>query len=220
MAKDGEKKSIFKRWWFWLIVVIVIIAIAGSGTSGSNSNSSSSTAASNSTDAVQTDNGSSESTGATDNEEDSGNINAEKFAAIEQGMSYEEVVDIIGSEGVEQSTSTVGDITTTIYDWDSDSWGNASVTFQNDKVVNKTQIGVSGQSEAEITMDMYNQIETGMTYDEVVAIIGGEGELQSDTSVAGISSQLYSWPGSSLGSSCSITFNDGKVSSKSQYGLD
>lgn len=191
-----------------VIVIIVLVALIGSCASGAgnksdNSNSSSSTA----------------SQGA-QQDKDSTKIDADKFAKIENGMTYDEVVSIIGSEGSEQSTNEIGGIKTTMYEWESEGWGVATITFQNGKVTNKTQFGVNDQSAAKATMDKYNQVETGMTYDEVVAIMGGDGELSSDTEIAGVSSKLYMWDGEDIASNCSITFSDGKVSSKSQFGLD
>ena len=44
-------------------------------------------------------------------------ITLDEFNTIQNGMSYEEVVEIIGSEGEASSTATVGDITTSIYMW-------------------------------------------------------------------------------------------------------
>lgn len=190
-----------------VIVIIVLVALIGSCASGAgnksdNSNSSSSTA----------------SQGA-QQEKDSTKIDADKFAKIENGMTYDEVVSIIGSEGSEQSTNEIGGVKTTMYEWESDGWGVPTITFQNGKVTNKTQFGVNDQSAAKATMDKYNHVETGMTYDEVVAIMGGDGELSSDTEIAGVSSKLYMWDGEDIASNCSITFSDGKVSSKSQFGL-
>lgn len=201
--KKSHKKLIIV-----VIVIIVLVALIGSCASGAgnksdNSNSSSSTA----------------SQGA-QQDKDSTKIDADKFAKIENGMTYDEVVSIIGSEGSEQSTNEIGGVKTTMYEWESDGWGVATITFQNGKVTNKTQFGVNDQSAAKATMDKYNQVETGMTYDEVVAIMGGDGELSSDTKIAGVSSKLYMWDGEDIASNCSITFSDGKVSSKSQFGLD
>lgn len=201
--KKSHKKIIIV-----VIVIIVLVALIGSCASGAgnksdNSNSSSSTASQ-----------------STQQDKDSTKIDADKFAKIENGMTYDEVVSIIGSEGSEQSTNEIGGIKTTMYEWESDGWGVATITFQNGKVTNKTQFGVNDQSAAKATMDKYNQVETGMTYDEVVAIMGGDGELSSDTEIAGVSSKLYMWDGENIASNCSITFSDGKVSSKSQFGLD
>lgn len=148
-------------------------------------------------------------------------INADKFNQIQNGMTYDEVVAIIGEDGTSISESELADIKTEIYEWQShDGWGNANITFQNGKVVNKAQFGVDSGNGVEITMDQYNSVETGMTYDEVVALLGGDGTLLSDTELAGSTSQIYMWEGSSVGSNANITFSDGKVMAKAQYGLE
>ena len=55
--------------------------------------------------------------------------------------------------------------------------------------------------------------------DEVVALLGGEGTLLSDTEIAGSKAQIYTWKGTSLGANANVTFSDGKVTSKAQFGL-
>lgn len=71
-----------------------------------------------------------------------------------------------------------------------------------------------------ITLEKFNQIQTGMTYNEVVSIIGEEGELTSDVDL-NMGSQYvtksYDWEGKT--GTASITFQGGKVSMKYQYGL-
>ncbi len=203
----APKKS-HKKLIIIVIVIVVLVALVGSCASGAGSKSDSSS------------NSGGTASQSAQQEQDSTKIDADKFAKIENGMTYDEVVSIIGSEGSEQSTNEIGDVKTTTYEWESDGWGVATITFQNDKVANKTQFGVNDQSAAKATMDKYNQVKTGMTYDEVVAIMGGDGELSSDTKIAGVSSKLYLWDGEDIASNCSITFSDGKVSSKSQIGLD
>ena len=59
-----------------------------------------------------------------------------------------------------------------------------------------------------------------MSYDEVVSLLGGEGALISDTEIAGSTSQIYMWNGTSFGSNANITFSDGKVIAKAQVGLN
>lgn len=148
-------------------------------------------------------------------------INAEKFDQIQNGMSYDEVVSIIGEDGTNISESELADIKTQIYEWQSHSgWGSANITFQNGIVINKAQFGVSSGDNIKITMDQYNSIETGMSYDEVVALLGGEGTLLSDTEIAGSTSQIYMWEGTSLGSNADVTFLDGKVAAKAQTELN
>lgn len=150
---------------------------------------------------------------------DSGVINADKFAAIEQGMSYEDVVGIIGSEGELASSSSIAGVENTTYTWKSDGWGIATVMFQDGSVVNKSQAGVSGSSTTQVTMEAFNKVENGMSYEQVVEVLGGEGELMSETELAGMKMSIYTWDGNSTFSSCQITFQDGAVTSKSQYGL-
>jgi hypothetical protein len=68
-----------------------------------------------------------------------------------------------------------------------------------------------------ITMAEYNQLEIGMSYDEAVEIIGGDGIVSSER----INRIIYTWYGSVKGSSCAdITFKDNKLISKLQRGLE
>lgn len=58
----------------------------------------------------------------------------------------------------------------------------------------------------------------GMTYDEIKDIIGSEGELQSE--VAGYKIQMYMWNGEKgIGANANVTFQNGKVQAKAQFGL-
>lgn len=71
-----------------------------------------------------------------------------------------------------------------------------------------------------ISLVEFDKITTGMSYSEVVEIIGGEGELLSESSVAGYTSKMYSWKGDGdIGANASMLFQNDEVQSKSQYGL-
>lgn len=155
----------------------------------------------------------------TDEPTDAKGITAEQYKKIENGMSYDQVKEIFGSDGENQSESEVAGVTTKLYMWSSDGFGKASIIFQNDKVTSKSQYGVSDSANLAITSEMYDKVKTGMTYDEVKEIFGGDGSSVSETEIAGVKSEIYSWSGDSLGANCTISFSDGKVASKSQYGL-
>ena len=155
-----------------------------------------------------------------DQAEPAGGVNADSFAAIENGMSYEEVAALMGSEGELASETEAGGSTSQLYQWESDGWGIAQVMFMDDKVVNKTQIGIGGDSAAAVTADQYERVKEGMSYEDVVGIMGGEGQLISDTSVAGESLQIYTWDGETWGSNCTISFSNAVVDGKSQIGLE
>lgn len=82
--------------------------------------------------------------------------------------------------------------------------------------------GGSAKSEVQgITAEKFNAIETGMTYDEVVNIIGSEGELSSQVDIGGdeYKTEIYVWYGADPGSNANVTFQGGKVVAKAQLGL-
>ena len=79
--------------------------------------------------------------------------------------------------------------------------------------------GVSDTSEY-ITLEEYNQIKSGMTYDEVKEIIGSDGTLSATSSVGGYTVTIYVWYGNGIaGSNANITFTNGEVTGKAQVGL-
>ena len=71
-----------------------------------------------------------------------------------------------------------------------------------------------------ITLNEYNQCTTGMTYQECVNIIGGEGEPMAETNILDINSTAYIWYGDdSSGANATMYFTNGKLTSKAQFGL-
>lgn len=88
------------------------------------------------------------------------------------------------------------------------------------EVVSNTQAASNMSEDVRITLEQYNQVQDGMTYDEVVALFGGKETSSSESEVAGIKSQIMTWNGNGDFSVVSIGFIDGQVSSKSQTGLE
>ncbi|WP_025912006.1 hypothetical protein [Priestia flexa] len=75
-----------------------------------------------------------------------------------------------------------------------------------------------------INMDEFNRIKDGMTYEQVKAVAGGEGTLQSETGQKGdeFYTAMYGWDGEgSTGANVLIMFqgSPARVVSKSQFGL-
>ena len=83
-----------------------------------------------------------------------------------------------------------------------------------------TQTATETAEDVKVTLEQYNQIENGMTYDEVVSIFGGKENSSSESEIAGIKSQVMTWNGNGTFSVVSIGFTNGEVSSKSQTGLE
>ncbi|MNW26248.1 hypothetical protein D3C74_30120 [compost metagenome] len=68
-----------------------------------------------------------------------------------------------------------------------------------------------------ITFEQYQQVEIGMTYEEVAAIMGGNGNAISESS----SMAVYSYFGTGgIGANAVFTFQNGKLLTKAQSGLD
>ena len=74
-----------------------------------------------------------------------------------------------------------------------------------------------------ITLDEFGQITTGMSYDEVVDVVGGPGELQSQTDLGGVHTVAYMWNGvapyDGVAGDAIVIFQNGEVIPKSQFGL-
>lgn len=82
----------------------------------------------------------------------------------------------------------------------------------------------SGYNPPTITMEEYNAIKTGMTFQEVYDIVGGPGEVSSEVDL-GLGEEHHTimrkWDGEgSIGANAIITFRGGKVTSKAQFGLE
>ena len=74
-----------------------------------------------------------------------------------------------------------------------------------------------------ISKKEFEQIQSGMTYEEVVSIIGGEGEVLSETGNKGedLHTVMYQWDGESgFGANANAMFQGGKLNTKSQFGLE
>ena len=96
--------------------------------------------------------------------------------------------------------------------------GIAAYKVQND-IIQKSVSGASDESEY-ITMEEFNKIETGMSYEEVKDIIGSPGEMTSQVEVDDIQTMIVTWYGNGMaGSNANVTFLNNEVMSKAQFGL-
>ena len=65
-----------------------------------------------------------------------------EFDRITNGMTYNQVRQIIGATGEVQSESDMLDIKTIMYSWMNSNGSNMNAMFQNDKLVTKAQFGL------------------------------------------------------------------------------
>lgn len=192
-----------------VIGIIIILCIVGKALAGNGSNTSSDTKKEAST-AV-----SSKSTKTESKPKDDKKYSYSKFMQITMGMTYEQVKGILG-EGTEQSSTGDGDTKTITYAWKNYDGTNISVEIQGGKVVNKAQAMLQSM-DANVTMEKYNKINNGMTYDQVKAVLG-EGQLVSQTDLLGTKGEIYEWINAG-GPNMNVTFQDGKVQAKTQMEL-
>jgi hypothetical protein len=68
------------------------------------------------------------------------------------------------------------------------------------------------------TLAKFNRIEDGMTYEQVKAIMGVGGEHVSHVGVAGTTADAVAWKNQD-GSNMLVTFSNGRVAGKAQFGL-
>ncbi len=88
-------------------------------------------------------------------------------------------------------------------------------TAQSHKVSSNSTV-----NDSSITLDEFNRIEMGMAYDEVVGIIGSYGAELSRSEIAGYTTVILMWEGSGThGANANVTFQNGSVISKAQFGL-
>ena len=71
-----------------------------------------------------------------------------------------------------------------------------------------------------VSMSQFNSIHEGMTYDEVVSILGSNGEVVSSSEVGGVKTVMYQWKGNSLGANMNAMFQNDKMVTKAQFGLN
>ena len=104
---------------------------------------------------------------------------------------------------------------------------NILLTTMNGDVsynVFEEQPNISAPNNPTISLEEFNKIQTGMSYQEVCNIIGGSGELLSESDL-GLGDEyrttMYAWEGEGLiGANADVMFQGGKVISKAQFGLE
>ncbi|MED4586688.1 DUF3862 domain-containing protein [Brevibacillus choshinensis] len=78
------------------------------------------------------------------------------------------------------------------------------------------------ENEGTMSKAEFDEIQNGMTYEEVVAIVGGPGEMLSESGNKGdqFYTEMYMWKGEGgIGANANAMFQSGKMTNKSQFGL-
>lgn len=76
------------------------------------------------------------------------------------------------------------------------------------------------ESKGGITLDEYNKITTGMSYDDVKEIVGDKCSKSSSAELAGMTQEIYTCDGESSDSTVMLTFQNDSLTLKTQVGLE
>lgn len=76
------------------------------------------------------------------------------------------------------------------------------------------------KSTAKITLEQFYKVEIGMSYDEVVKILGSPGRLMTESKDDDKKLEVYVWDGTAQGSYATLTFTNGVLSGKEHNGLE
>lgn len=209
-----QKKPFYKRVWFWVLAIIVVIFIGG---------------------ALGGDKGDSKSNKATNSSSDKNKVISKdtklrnKFDDIKVGdlmnsgnggSTLDEVKKSLGEPNSTSTTDLQGVSVKT------DTWTKNDVTvmvqFEDDKVVSKDITGFKfGKRDEKLTLAVFNQIQTGASYDEIVKNYGepdslNEMVINGETMITAV--WLTGIKGG-LGANVTLQFTNNQLTSKTQTEL-
>ncbi|NNE98015.1 MAG: DUF3862 domain-containing protein [Pyrinomonadaceae bacterium] len=144
-------------------------------------------------------------------------VNYENFSKLKFDMSYDEAKGVMGGDGNETSSSKSGSYESKSYQW-KDGRKSVRARFRNGKLASRSQTGLTdSDGKADISQAKFNEVKTGMSYDEAKKILG-EGELVSESRIASTTLTSYIWKGPKY-SSIRASFKNDELSNKYQSGL-
>jgi hypothetical protein len=129
-------------------------------------------------------------------------------------MPYGDVVTLIGGTGVLVEDYKYAGFDDSFYKWNGPGSSSVLIEFVNGVEVSKVQVGLNPAS---ISLPEFLAINAGMSYPQVVNIVGGPGQLLSQTNIGGQVDLVYRWSGAN-GSSALVRFQDGREVSKAASG--
>lgn len=143
----------------------------------------------------------------------------EIYDKITLGITYEEAVELIGSEGEVFTESGEGEFATTVYQWKNSDSSNLQLMFQTGVLITKNQTDLVAAPDVELTKEKYQSLEFGADYASAVAVMGTEGVEVSSDSIAGQPERTeYQWA-KSFDEQITITMQNGSLIGRSQSGV-
>lgn len=142
----------------------------------------------------------------------------EKFEKVQMRSSYDQVKQVLGVEGTPTASNTIGNLTTEGYDFNVNGV-HMRLMFQNGELSMKYIHG-SYKASKKITLEKYNKVQIGMTYEQVKQIFDCDGSLNAVHQYSsGTKSVVMMWCNAD-GSHATIKFDgNGNVKGTAQSGL-
>ena len=207
---------------FVAALITCMVSIAGCGQSSASSTATASTSGNQASVSVESSKSSEVSetqTPETPTPTDAPYLKAVETAnQVKIGMNYDQVKEIFGSDGEVLSQYENDGVKDISCEWSISDYNNITVTFENDAAID---IWIYGQflTEKEITLDQFNQVQNGMTYEQVRDIMGCEGVRTHESNYLNEKDIDYSWYGYASYNYCTISFVNGSVVTKTQSSL-
>jgi outer membrane protein assembly factor BamE (lipoprotein component of BamABCDE complex) len=161
---------------------------------------------------------------------DVGGVNAETFALLSDGMSIEEIQELIGVPPYYGSTTVMLGTTTTVVMWMGSDSDSITVMFTDGYATLITQMGLLSEAQSEastpttggVNAETFVLLRNGMGIEEVQEIIGIPPYSESTLEFLGLDGPIVGtvmmWVGEGL-SVISVTFTNGYATSITQIGL-
>ena len=109
--------------------------------------------------------------------------------------------------------------------WDDNSLNEHESSSQSQTTSQNNSSEIKQETKGKVNYENFEKIETGMTYEQVVQIFGEEGKVLSESEIdIGIGEEystiMYYWYDKTGIANCNIMFQNNKVVSKAQVGLN
>ena len=142
----------------------------------------------------------------------------EKFENVQMRSSYDQVKQVLGVEGTPTASNTIGNLTTEGYDFNVNGV-HMRLQFQNGELSSK-HINGGHNASKKVTLENYNKVQVGMTYDQVKQIFDCDGSLSSVQQYSSGTKFVFVMWRNASGSFATIQFDGaGNVKGKVQAGL-
>jgi hypothetical protein len=83
-----------------------------------------------------------------------------------------------------------------------------------------TTVSVAANEDGCVSMEEYDALRNGMSFNDALTILGGNGQELSSSDLGGIRTSMYAWDGcGAFGANMNAMFQSGQLVSKAQFGL-